>query len=738
MGINIESYVDKNAQADISSMTLQQLLTDVSKTSGSFGNMTLNDLQNRYGVKLVKMIDDAYPMPEALFEVPLNQLATPDGINYVIDNTKFDYVFRVAPDLLGDVAKQQLSDKSFGMIRNGNFEELLSGVQMGAFLDTPYDYQNNTFVIKDKNNPTLTEAMSIADLGVLYATMTGSDADVLAGLEYVVGNVKLKTVVSDIDGVVKDKTFGDLFVTNNGVTSISADALIKDVYVGDLLGYTPVFLADGVTVDFWKNANGTKADNVVTAVANIKLEDLVNGSVSYNTIAQYVQGVYVGDLLGYTPVYLADGVTIDCWKDANGAKVDNVVTAVANIKFEDLINGAVNYSAIAQYVQGVYVGDLLGYTPVYLADGVTIDYWKDANGAKVDSIMAVFANVKASDFVDGTISKDKLVQMFGDVQIGEAMGYKKVDGVWIDPATNKQISEIKKLVADLKISQINGSTIKQKLYSVKLGQIVDCKTGLMKALENSTLDTIQTDVLDVKIGVILDYTFDQQNNVWLDKNGNEVSGVIASVAGLSANQLSTGIDDIQIGVVLGMRQKDGVWYMDKQCTTKATGINAILAKYTIGGETGISNGLNKIQFGEIMGLYLGEDNKWYKDEACTILADGLAVSVADLSFDTFNADKLEQIVRGLKIGDLFNTEGSKLFSLISEDTTVENLPVAIENALETIAVQDAIDLGIIQLDADAQAKLDVIFGSYGIDWRTLQLKNFLSKLINAIPVIPLP
>ncbi len=612
-GVNVGQYLDPDAEKDLTEMTIQQLVADVSTTSGSFGNMSLNDLQKRYGLKFAKMLDDAFPMPETLFTVPLNKLASQEGINTIVDNTKFDYLFRLAPDLLGDVAQKQLGDKAFGLIRNGQFEELLTGVQMGSFMQTPYDYNANEFVIKDKNNPTLTEAISVADLGIFYGKMTGDDADVLAGLEYIVKDVKLKRVITGKDGIFKEKTFGDIFAEKDGAVSFSLDELVKDVYVGDVLGYTPV----------------------------------------------------------------------------------------------------------------------------YLADGIAIDYWKDADGAKADTIMQELANIKVSDLIDGTVNMDKLIQMFGDVQLGEVLGYKKVDGVWVDKNTSEQAEGVVKAFAEMKLSEMQGETLQEKINTLKISDIMECETGLMKALANSTVNSLQNDVMGVQIGIILDYTYDQNASVWTDKDGNVVSGIIAAVADLTPDTLSTGVDKIEIGTVFGLYKKDGVWYKDQECTDKATGIHAVLAKYTIGGETGISTALDEIKLGEIMGLYLGEDNKWYTDEQCTVLADGLSASVADLTFATFTADKLEEIVKGLKVGDIFETEGSELLSLISVDTTIENLPSAIEDALEEIKVQDAMDLGIISLDSDAQAKLDLLFANSDPVWKEFELKDFLSALINAIPAIPM-
>ena len=112
-GSNINDYVGDDGEQDFKNMTLQQLIADINGINGGFGSLSLNQLEKRYGLKLKTTLNGVFPMPDALFDVSLNKLSTNEGIDFVINNTNFDYVFRVVPDAFSEAAQAQLKDKSF-------------------------------------------------------------------------------------------------------------------------------------------------------------------------------------------------------------------------------------------------------------------------------------------------------------------------------------------------------------------------------------------------------------------------------------------------------------------------------------------------------------------------------------------------------------------------------------------------------------------------------------------------
>ena len=250
-GSNINDYAGDDGEQDFKNMTLQQLIADINGINGGFGSLSLNQLEKRYGLKLKTTLNGVFPMPDALFDVSLNKLSTNEGIDFVINNTNFDYVFRVVPDAFSEAAQAQLKDKSFSLLTSGDIATLLTGVKVGAFTDAVYDSASNSFVVADPDNITLTEALNNADLGEFYKNISGEKGDVMFAIKIALGDVKLVNVVTGIDEVLKDKKFESIFVTENGVTKIDVNKLFADAYVGELMGYHAV--KEGDKVISWLN-----------------------------------------------------------------------------------------------------------------------------------------------------------------------------------------------------------------------------------------------------------------------------------------------------------------------------------------------------------------------------------------------------------------------------------------------------------------------------------------------------
>lgn len=608
VGADIDDFVDdENAEVDFKNFTIKQLIADISSLQGGIQSMSLGQLEKRYGIKLAEKLNGAFPLPDAAFTVPLNKLTTQEGIDIILNNTNFDYIFRVAPDVMSDIAQRQLSSKPLSLVLSGDIAALLDGVQVGSLTNAAYDEENGRFTVADIENPTITEAMNNADLGKFYAELGGENGDVLKAISGAVGTVKLNSLFVGLENVFKSKRIDDLLVQNDsGAMAFDAFALLSGAYMGDLIGY-----------------DATMKD----------------------------------------------------------VEVDGEIQSV-------------------------------------------VDFWSDADGNRVNGLMQEVSNIKIDSLIDGSFNSDGMLSALGDVRIGEMMGLHFKDGVWSDdngaPATG-----IIKALADITINELNGDVLKEKLSTLKLGDIVDCTDGILAALANSSLDTIDEDIKTLQLGVVLGYTFDRASGVWKDAQGNPLSGIMAELADKSVGGVAQGIDDISIGTVLGLYKKDGVWYTDKQCTVKATGIQGALANYTIGGETGISSGLNNIKIGEVMGLYKSADGKWYKDDAFTVPADGVAAAMADLTFGEFSSDKMTEVVNGLKVSDLFDTTNSDLLSLISPDTTIKQMPTALLDSLQTITTQKALDLGIIVIDNTTQSKLDDKISG----WKEKSLNEFLNALI---------
>ena len=199
---------------------------------------------------------------------------------------------------------------------------------------------------------------------------------------------------------------------------------------------------------------------------------------------------------------------------------------------------------------------------------------------------------------------------------------------------------------------------------------------------------------------------------------------------IKLSELGTEINNVKVGSMLGLFEKDGVWYTDSEFTQKATGMHAILADSTIGT---LSGDIAGIKMGRVLGLYYNEsDGKWYQDEKFTTLADGMQLAFADIALGEFDTNALKGAVNKLTVSDLFINADSGILALIDENTTVQELPDALLNGVKTMNIEKALDLGVLTIDVGVQAKLDVRMPG----WKAMNLTEFFNKLIELALMVP--
>ena len=660
-GSNINDYVGDDGEQDFKNMTLQQLIADINGINGGFGSLSLNQLEKRYGLKLKTTLNGVFPMPDALFDVSLNKLSTNEGIDFVINNTNFDYVFRVVPDAFSEAAQAQLKDKSFSLLTSGDIATLLTGVKVGAFTDAVYDSASNSFVVADPDNITLTEALNNADLGEFYKNISGEKGDVMFAIKIALGDVKLVNVVTGIDEVLKDKKFESIFVTENGVTKIDVNKLFADAYVGELMGYHAV--KEGDKVISWLNKDNVElTEKMMICIANLSVNTLIDGSFS---ILDTFGGLYIGDVMNYVPVLDAENNVIG-WQTQTGSDITGLTSAVASITMSDIISGE---------------ADIL------------------------DSI--------------------------GDVTFGEVMNLKLQDGKWVDIDTGDPATPLMAAFADFKISELTGNNIENKIKTLKLSDIIDCgDKGMLFALRNSSLNSIGTDINNMAFGNVLGMYY--QDGVWYTDEGctAPATGFNEALADVKLSDLGSEINNVKVGSMLGLFEKDGVWYTDSEFTQKATGMHAILADSTI--ET-LSGDIADIKIGRVLGLFYNKtDGKWYQDEKFTTLADGMQLAFADIALGEFDTNALKGAVNKLTVSDLFINADSGILALIDENTTVQELPDALLNGVKTMNIEKALELGVLIINEDVQAQLDVSLPG----WKAMNLTEFFNKLIELALMVP--
>ena len=658
-GINLpgtEDYIDSDPDVSLSSMTLAGLVSEIMALQRLGGdNVTLDFLVARYGLKVPEDLADI--LPASLRGAPFSTLFSAEGMNYLMDETKVADLLKLAPDLLSEPAKEVLEGKSLSEVMEGNFEELLADMHLGYLLGVNYEKTNGVWqvVYADPANPTAVEALESLSVGKLAGALM-NDGDVLGVVRDEVGDVKLTTLLGDTDGTVadmmKDKTIADVITMDSetGTYTISVNEVLDGTYVGTLMGYyyTENAAEDGsVTLSWFKDeAKTIPLTGTDKIMAGIDIARLMDSEDDYD-ITDAFGDTFVGELMGYAVEYAPEDTAKEhpIFKK-NGKEATGMDKTMAEIVLSDLLDGNSDMSTI---FEGKTVGDLMDYTRD--ENGV----WTDKNGNEVKGIDKAVADIDISRMMDDETYK--ISDAFGDMCVGELMGYTLVDGVWLDK-NHKALSGVDKAVAGIELRKLmddeTSYDITTAFNGMYVGELMGYKqntdgawceeveengqttlrplTGANKAMAGILLTELMddenpydiTDAFDgMCVGELMGYTLTR--GVWCDKNGKELSGVDKAVASIPVKdmmggdyEISSAFNDTYLGEVMGYTpekhyKEDGTldyitwWdnYADEEHKgTEVTGVQKELAGYILAkimnGEEEIS--VDNFTLADVMGL----------------------------------------------------------------------------------------------------------------------------------------
>ena len=416
-----------------------------------------------------------------------------------------------------------------------------------------------------------------------------------------------------------NRTLAGKKLTNLLGDGFSTDNLIAGLYVGDLMNYTPVEDGDGNIVD-WKDSNGNDLDRVTAALAKQPVEKLTSGDFE---VDDALEGLYVGDLMKYTPVKDGEDNIIG-WKDSNGEDLDRVSESLAKKEITELTGGDFK---VGDALAGLYVGDLMKYTPVKddPLDAEKVTGWLDKDGKPVTGIDRATANIDLKRLVDDDTYK--VSNAFDEVYLGEAMGYHhgedplpKVDPLDENEKARYQWYKTKDAVTGDLSNPTAG--IEQKLANYFLGDLIDGKITSDELTKGMPLhEILNLHAVDVPL-------YDNAGDPMLYTTGDH------------ENEQAT----------------VKIWY-DKNNVKQSDTISS-LAYCTI---DGISEQVNAVKVGGVTGLTLFEGN-WYKaefrnfgvddDRYCLSAASGVLPSLADLTIgDLSNNETVTARIKTVTIGD---------------------------------------------------------------------------------------
>ena len=450
--------------------------------------------------------------------------------------------------------------------------------------------------------------------------------------------------VSVVENAIAEIDMGKLLGHDGEYKITSA---FTDTFLGDILGYIRGEVVDGTEAEekedrkyVWYEdvvENGTvkrhKLEGVEDEFANYNLYKIIEGK---QDIA--IDGFKIYELVGITNehcyVYLdgnpvmvnGERMAVETWFDRDHNRVNGILAAIAEIDIQH-IDDFIHSATIANVVEYIQIDGnsddyyQLGEITTYV-DG---DYTeKRVAISKATGILTTLASLKVDDLNNSDLVSAKV----RNIQIGDVMGWHYADGVWYTDTTKSEVA-----------------------------------SGALGALANSKVGTINEDIQKTEIGYLLGYT--KVGNTWYttyDKEtntGTPVSGTLSAIVGFKVQELDSKINDLEIGRLLGYTQKaDGTWVQitlvgEQSVETPLTGIMKTIASFKVGT---LSTQIEQLKIGELIG-WVEQDGIWYStydadNSSSNVEADGIMKYFASLTINGMtDNDTVSAIIGKMKVGE---------------------------------------------------------------------------------------
>ena len=697
------------------------------------------DSQNLFGVSLS---DDLLEVPVFEFFSATTDSQGNNGVQRALKQIKVSAI----PSLLNLFVKNEdgsaiVNDNVMEELSNYNIVELMTKEQGIAYV-----FENITFSqLLPENFPSdpngdnaLMWAVGQSSVGKLYTALGSNDSLFLqlkdGGALETLGQMEVTDLLGSEAGTLSS-LFGDTLVVDlvgeNG--EINVDDIINYTYVGSLLGCIRNEITDtnGYNV-FATSENGTvwvKTENEKQHFVKEEKGKFYEAELTC-TEQHDVHGYDCYGFVWYNSTPLDAGHACNPNEELieNGvhyAKVTSLYGALVNLKVSDLTGGSAD--AILNKVKGLTIADIV-------------------NG-EVSGVLANFADMSLGELLDGGLE---------DMYLGSFLGYARTQ------ADSSAVTGVTTLPDGTKVGVCNGKTVMsddgktwylaKSVCEQQHPHTRDCYIYIWMN-GNAQVDGVMAKLAAKKINSLGDISDMLQDFTLADVLGEEnLTDIFRQLANVPIGQISAEIDNIYIGTVLEYTRKqvadisgytavddvadvlqnngefvrkDGdvwyeakldcteshvhnsdcygfVWYTDETCVQAVSGLEAMLsnatintigdrlklenftlAKLGIGGDNNIlaylqdvplseiDTQLNTMKLGVALGYTLNNENVWVDGEGNPV--KGINAKIAEMSIQDFGSGNgITEITNTLTIGDLM-------------------------------------DSGMMTLDGEQEAKLNIIF-----------------------------
>lgn len=547
---------------------------------------------------------------------------------------------------------------------------------------------------------------------------------------------KVEERVSGINSGIAGINLGKML---GGSEGFDIEDAFSGIYFGELMGYHKMtdedgffldadgnrlyredengncFAADGSfipkdEIDVYKKADYTwltKKGAVIGAIpnklANYVVSDILEGNIKFNS-SEMTDGIAIADIMDFTyqeykvgaigadgsyeltlisegEVIPAGVTVIKKWFDSDGAEVSGVLAALADKEIDEM-SGAIS---------SILIANVLGYYDIGVTEGLVGEektVWFDFKSVenvpgeisyfleRASGLMLNFASLS----IDDMSNNDKVSGAIKNVVVGEALGYKEVDGVW-QTGSGETVSGIMKNIIGLKVSEIDSRV------------------------------TVMT-VADV-LG------YEKVDGVWTENN-LPVTGIMERLASARLNELNKEVHNLYFGDIEG--------YV--LCKEETDGSVVYFIPLTEQERSNIQRGLVEID------LYT-----WcsHNSDGSYTKAEGITVKFANLKIDDMtNGNMLVDQLQTVTLSEAFpNDYQNGFLSLVDPYTSLKDLAGtgehSLTNTFKNVIIQKYIDAGLLDFgEANPSDSVNTVADSLN-----LLDKTKIAQQPELIPVIKL-
>ena len=665
-------------ESPVRGMSVLDMVAVFSAIPGRLSEITVNSLIAEYGVIVTE--DVLAKIPAALRDVPFSEFAEDGFLTTILSRITLGDAFEYTGDILPAAARDKLSDRTLDLVINQDFGALLEGVYVGDLMDMPVELREDGLV-----HPVLAEGerayighyLATIDLGEYFAAEDGNSV-----INKALNRVPMTDMLSS--GTDDDSFFyealegmmlGEVISLEGAGIVFSPDAIVADLYLGSILGYHPVYLEDGETIDYWADGSDKPATGVYRELVGIGVDEL--GSID---ILARIDNVYVGELMDYERVQ--DGVDGDgnpVWvfrKAGTNEAPEGVTAELVGLTVGELRDP----DTIDEEIKSIKVGVAMGYTQG--EDGT----WLDGDGNPAEGILRSLLGTSVTDL------PDKIDTLY----LGEVMGFdlvtdadgnpvKDADGkLQFEDAGGKHPDALMSNFSDMTLKQINdegafSDRVQEVLVGDAMGYTYDetlgwCEKnadgdlvpveGIFRTLAGYKVKEMNDGVKDISVAEALGYTYNEATEKW-EKDGVPMTGILRLLMSSTLNGLEDDVADIYLGDVLGYYpvdlDDDGVTdHWEDEGGNAATGVYRELCGVPVDelDDTDLMTRIDGVLVGELMeykqdGVDADGNIIWYKEGTggTKTYPEGIAAELVDLTIGELrDEDTLDTEIKGMQVG----------------------------------------------------------------------------------------